>query len=119
VTALAARADDDIHDAAWRLVASDVLASITRLGQKMPTYRGLARQHGVSIAPVRHAYAVLKAAGILEGQSGRGVYVKRLPRPDEEFGPTFGRRLTLLEREVAAQRDDIAGLRALIEGIAR
>jgi DNA-binding transcriptional regulator YhcF (GntR family) len=110
---------DDIHDAAWRLVVADVLPSITRLGQRMPSYRALATKHGVSIAPVRHAYAVLKGAGILEGQPGRGVYVARIPGPDDVFGPTVARRVDILQRQVTALSDDLAGLRAIVEGLVR
>lgn len=45
-------------------------------GDRLPSFRKLSRQLGVSIGTIRQAMEVLKARGILEVEHGRGVFVR-------------------------------------------
>lgn len=114
--AAAASTDDD----AWRLIVKDVLGGIPNrypVGEQIPTYRGMAARHGVSITPVRTAYGRLKAAGILEAQAGRGVWVARAPRPADEIdGTSVAQQLRDLRTEVATLREQVTEMRGMLPG---
>ena len=80
---------ETIEPIARRALQDEVVARIKRMiesgallpGSRIPE-RQLCAQLGVSRTPLREAFQVLSARGILELQPGRGAVVRRLP-PDE------------------------------------
>ena len=102
-------------DAAWREVHSTICRRIRDgiypIGTRLPTYHQVAAEHGVSLAPVREAYRRLYGAGILQGQRGRGVYVRAVPAPDLITDPPVQGQLAALRREIHEIRAEIATVR--------
>jgi DNA-binding GntR family transcriptional regulator len=80
---------ETIEPIARRALQDEVVARIERMiengtllpGSRIPE-RQLCAQLGVSRTPLREAFQLLSARGILELQRGRGAVVRRLP-PDE------------------------------------
>jgi GntR family transcriptional regulator len=68
----------------YRTIAEDVQRRI-QLGEyppgsKIPSYSGLARLYGVSVATAQRAVRVLRLDGTAFGMQGRGVFVSRKRR---------------------------------------
>src|SRR5688572_3331917 len=52
-----------------------------RSGERLPSVRQAARQHGVSKNTMAEAYGRLVASGLVEGRVGAGYFVTRAARP--------------------------------------
>ena len=62
-----------------RIVADirrQIEAGDLRPGDQIPTMAQLREQYGVSITVVRAALLTLRAEGLIEGQQGKGIYVR-------------------------------------------
>jgi GntR family transcriptional regulator len=78
----------------------DIGAGLLRPGDKLPTERALAAQHGVTVTTLRKSLAVLTERGLLERRQGSGNYIRegrgaqgtyalfRLERPEGGGLPT-------------------------------
>lgn len=68
----------------YRQIADDILDRIHRgelkPGDPLPSYRELAKQHGVGVSTASKAYSILHALGAITSEQGRGVYVAK-PSP--------------------------------------
>lgn len=77
-------------ETAWLRIARDLCDQITRgdleVGDAVPSRQQLRDRYGVAGATARRAVDHLRSRGVLEGQPGRAVVVKRLPAPDD-LGP--------------------------------
>lgn len=93
-------------DAAWMAVARDLCRRITsgeiKVGAKIPSREQMRQRYGVSEGTNRRAIEHLRAVGVLEGRQGSGVYVQRLPTPDD-LGTrrTSDQRIAELEAQVS------------------
>jgi GntR family transcriptional regulator len=99
----------------WKRVAEDICRRIsageTPVGSKLPSQQQLATRHKASVGTVKHALGHLTSAGVLEGVSGSGVFVKRSPtEADLAPAPSAEDRLADVERELAEHREFLRGL---------
>ncbi|MGH3186591.1 MAG: winged helix-turn-helix domain-containing protein [Streptosporangiaceae bacterium] len=88
------------HGIRERIVSGDL-----QIGNKIPSTEELKRAYGASLSAVRQAVNQLKAEGILEGFSGKGVFVAKVPKAP---GATADLELA----ELTALRGDVARIEA-------
>jgi DNA-binding GntR family transcriptional regulator len=115
--------DDQVTESvgrpAYQQVADDLRQRIASgefpVGSAIPSTAKLATTHGVSITVIRAAVAQLRAAGLLIGQPGKGVFVRSTPEAAAERTATIedlSRQLSELRVELrraeSARRDDAA-----------
>ncbi|WP_412542134.1 PLP-dependent aminotransferase family protein [Longispora sp. K20-0274] len=67
----------DIADA----VAADIAAGRLRPGDRLPTQRAFAREHGLAPSTVHRVYGELARRGLVTGEVGRGTYVRAAGHP--------------------------------------
>jgi GntR family transcriptional regulator len=58
------------------LIRAEIESGKYQPGSKLPTYRELADEHGVATMTVQSAFRVLKDAGLISSQQGRGSFVR-------------------------------------------
>jgi DNA-binding transcriptional MocR family regulator len=58
-------------------IARDIGAGTLKDGEKLPTHRELAYRLGVSIGTVTRGYAEAERRGLIQGEVGRGTFVRR------------------------------------------
>ncbi|WP_308257714.1 PLP-dependent aminotransferase family protein, partial [Pseudonocardia lacus] len=68
-------------------VAADVAAGRLRPGDRLPTQRRFAREHGVAVSTASRVYGELVRRGVVVGEVGRGTFV-RAGRGDAAPVPT-------------------------------
>ncbi len=61
-------------------LGADVETGLLQPGDRLPTQRDLARQLGVNVMTVSRAYAEASRRGLVEGEVGRGTFVRRRER---------------------------------------
>ncbi len=66
-------------------LGADVESGRLRPGDRLPTHRDLARQLGVNVMTVSRAYAEASRRGLVEGEVGRGTFVRRRERHTTRF----------------------------------
>lgn len=75
--------DDGIGQPEYRRVMGDLRKQIgsgqLAVGGPIPSTASLGQQYGVSSTVIRRAVAELQAEGLLQGQPGKGVFVKAQP----------------------------------------
>ena len=76
-------------------LARDLEAARLRPGERLPTHRALARRLGINVMTVTRGYAEAARRGLVEGEVGRGTFVRAQGRPANDFLPLEpdGRRL--------------------------
>ncbi len=62
-------------------LAADLDQGRVRPGERLPTHRDLARTLRVNVVTVTRAYAEAARRGLVEGQVGRGTFVRAIERP--------------------------------------
>jgi GntR family transcriptional regulator len=77
-------------------------------GEKLPTYKALARQYGCSEAPVRQAVTLLRNQGLVVSRQGKGTYVRDRAPVQRHSASRYRRSLwqggqAVLEAEAAQQ----------------
>ncbi len=65
-----------LHRQIYDLVRQEILTGRLAAGTRLPSEGALATQLGVSLAPVRQAFADLAAEGLLDRLRGRGTFVQ-------------------------------------------
>lgn len=65
-----------LHRQIYDLVRQEILTGRLAPGTRLPSEEALATQLGVSLAPVRQAFADLAAEGLLDRLRGRGTFVQ-------------------------------------------
>lgn len=81
-----------VYLAITRALESDVASGRLRPGDRLPTHRDLASELGVNVGTVTRAYGEARRRGLIEGEVGRGTFVRRperstLSRVAPERGP--------------------------------
>lgn len=66
-------------------LARDLEAKRLRPGDRLPTHRSLARRLGINVMTVTRGYAEAARRGLVEGESGRGTFVRGQGLPANEF----------------------------------
>ena len=66
-----------VYQAIADALARDLEAGRLSEGERLPTHRDLARRLGVNVVTVTRAYAEAKRRGLVEGEVGRGTFVRR------------------------------------------
>ena len=63
-------------------LAADIRSGGLSPGTRLPTHRALAAQHGLALVTATRVYAELEAMGLVNGETGRGTFVREsaLPR---------------------------------------
>lgn len=61
--------------------ATDIRHGRLVAGDRLPTHRALARQHHISLATASRVYAELMAIGLIQGETGRGTFVRDISLP--------------------------------------
>ena len=61
-------------------LAADLESGLLSPGDRLPTHRDLARRLGVNVMTVSRAYAEASRRGLVEGEVGRGTFVRRRER---------------------------------------
>jgi GntR family transcriptional regulator len=91
-------------------VADDVRSQIStgrlKVGDDIPSTADLAKQHGVSKGVVQEAVRVLKAEGLLVGQTGKAVYVRATP----EAAAAEAAALKTVDEQLAELREEVHDL---------
>lgn len=77
------------------------------LGEKIPSLRSLATQHGVAELTVHAAVKELQYEGVLESASGRGTFVRTAPATE---GGDLASAVEGLRREIAELRDRVSAI---------
>lgn len=68
-------------------LAEDLAAGRLQPGERLPTHRRLARSLGVNVMTVTRGYAEAARRGLVEGEVGRGTFVRAQGRPANDFLP--------------------------------
>jgi GntR family transcriptional regulator, transcriptional repressor for pyruvate dehydrogenase complex len=111
------------RSAQWTQITLALCGQITDgvypVKSRVPSYRTLAGEYGVSLTPVRRAYGHLQDVGVLEGQERHGVVVVRLPEPEDLPGGVALRdEVAALRLELTSVRAEVAELRAVVASFA-
>lgn len=61
--------------------AAEIRSRELRPGDRLPTHRQLASQHGLALATASRVYAELEAMGLVVGETGRGTFVRETSLP--------------------------------------
>ena len=101
---------EDVADRIQELVDQGTL----RVGQKIPSVRGLHRDWGVSISTVLGAYRLLEDRGVIEVRPQSGHYVRASARPPEPRadgpGPGVDNADLMVRITMRAGREGLVGL---------
>jgi DNA-binding GntR family transcriptional regulator len=96
----------EIDGPSWDVIAKDIRMGIASgeypKGKRIPSTQKLMERYGVSKGPVRQAVEALRAAGLLAGRPGVGVYVTGIPAEEPDG----------LDATVRKLQDDVADLKA-------
>ena len=99
-------------------LAEDIESGALQPGERLPTHRALARALAVNIGTITRAYAEARARGLIDGEVGRGSFVRHAaarPAPAATEGPAPDRRLDLSVNSPAGGPDREACAAALRE----
>jgi len=105
-------------------LAADIEAGLLAPGDRLPTHRALADTLGVSLGTVTRAYTEARRRGLVDGEVGRGTFVRDRVREDTRWalGAVTDRSIVDLSLLAAPPLDrlEVAGaLRAMIASVAR
>lgn len=80
-----------VYLAITRALESDIAAGRIEAGDRLPTHRELASRLGVNVGTVSRAYAEARRRGLVQGEVGRGTYVRSsAPSPLSNVAPAGG-----------------------------
>jgi DNA-binding transcriptional MocR family regulator len=74
-------------------LAQDISTGRLPVGARVPTHRELAYQLGLTVGTISRAYAEATARGLIDGEIGRGTFVRE--RPSKGFGNAASEMVTL------------------------
>jgi len=66
-------------------LAGDIESGLLEPGDRLPTHRALADELGVSLGTVTRAYSEARRQGLIEGEVGRGTFVRDRDREDTRW----------------------------------
>ena len=64
------------QEACYRYIRDRILSGEWSPGHKLPSQSTWAAEYGWKYGPMRSAYLMLKAEGLIQGQQGDGVFVR-------------------------------------------
>lgn len=67
-------------------LGEQIRRGVLRAGERMPSLRQLARDHGVSVTTAVEVYAQLERQGLLEARPRSGYYIRARPAPPMQAG---------------------------------
>ena len=83
-----------VYLAITRALEADIAGGLLQPGDRLPTHRDLATEIGVNVGTVTRAYGEARRRGLIEGEVGRGTFVRRPERsalsrvaPEQGHGP--------------------------------
>lgn len=77
-------------------VAADIRAGRLRSGERLPTQRRFARDHGIAVSTAARVYQELTRRGLVIGEVGRGTYVRAMrTRPEPALAEPGAARVDL------------------------
>jgi GntR family transcriptional regulator len=82
-------------------IREKIISGELQVGHKIPSTEELKRAYGASLSAVRQAVNQLKAEGILEGFSGKGVFVAKVPEDPGAAADLRTAELAMLKADVA------------------
>ena len=101
-------------------LAADVERGRLQPGDRLPTHRDLARRLGVNVMTVSRAYAEASRRGLVEGEVGRGTFVRRRERHTTRLKTpvTAGPRLIDFHFNLPAGDPSLLDASAILEELA-
>ena len=100
-------------------LGADVNSGLLQPGDRLPTQRDLARHLGVNVMTVSRAYAEASRRGLVEGEVGRGTFVRRRERHATrlEVQRTAGPRLIDFHFNLPAGDPEILDATSILEDL--
>lgn len=75
---------EPLHAQISRQVRARILANQLTDGQLLPSIRGMARQHRVSVITVQRAYDDLEKEGLIRSRRGKGFFVSEISKEKKQ-----------------------------------
>lgn len=69
-------ADSPLYHAIAQALVRDIESGVLAAGTRLPTHRALARRLNVNVGTITRAYAEVARRGLIDGEVGRGSYVR-------------------------------------------
>ncbi len=101
-------------------LGADIESGLLKPGDRLPTHRDLARKLGVNVMTVSRAYAEASRRGLVEGEVGRGTFVRRRERHSTrlEVPESTGPRLVDFHFNLPAGDPEILDATAILNDLA-
>lgn len=72
------RGKTPIYEYMYRCIKADILSGRINAGDKLPSKREMAKNHGISVVTVENAYAQLMVEGFIETKEKKGYFVNEI-----------------------------------------
>jgi GntR family transcriptional regulator len=96
-------------------IKADIRAGVLKVGDRLPSNRGLAEQHQVALGTAQKALQLLESEGWVVATPAVGVFVNELPAEDSDQAVTM-HTITQQLDELQAAVADLAQRVANLEG---
>ena len=96
---------EPLHRQISRQIRAKILSGDLSVDDPLPSIRGLARDHRVSVITVQRAYETLDRDGLIQARRGKGFYVvplsdhRKRDMAEERFAESLTRLLTDAQEE--------------------
>jgi DNA-binding transcriptional MocR family regulator len=87
-------------------IAAEIAGGLRPPGQRLPTIRRYAYEHGLAVSTVARTYAELVSRGIVSGEVGRGSFVRLAPPEAQLREPGQAQLIDLEFNTTAVQPED-------------
>lgn len=75
------RGNVPIYEYLYQCIKQDILNGILKPGEKLPSKRAMAKNHGIAVITVENAYAQLQVEGYIGAKEKSGFYVHHISQP--------------------------------------
>ncbi|ARP95898.1 aminotransferase-like domain-containing protein [Bordetella genomosp. 13] len=100
-------------------LAADIRSGRLPPGAMLPTHRQLAARHGVALASASKVYALLKAQGLVVGETGRGTFVRDRPAQQRGWDSADEARLNAGTADLSFNHPSLPGQAQLLRAMLR